>query len=80
MVTVGMIRKLVKEEVDRFVRRSAGMFQTGMGMGRGIGANDLAPPGLGDEEEYEQQGEYEQKQDEREFSQLQQRAARRKTR
>lgn len=54
-LTLSELRRIIAEEVDRAVRRSAG-FGGGAGIGgRGRGSAELPPLGLGDEEEQEEE-------------------------
>lgn len=52
------LRKLIREEVDRAVRRSAGFGGiAGIG-GRGRGSPEIPPQNLGDEEQQEEEERY----------------------
>lgn len=54
-LTLGKLRRLIFEEVERMVRRSAG-FGGGSGVGgRSRGSVELPPLGLGDEEQQEEE-------------------------
>jgi hypothetical protein len=55
---LGLLRKLISEEVERNMRWSAGMFSGGLS-GKGSGAVVAPPPGLGDDEKEEVDGEEE---------------------
>lgn len=61
LITINDLRRLIREEVDRLVRRSAG-FSGGTGLaGRARGSIEHLPIGLGDEEKQQENGEeYEQ--------------------
>ena len=59
-ITINELRKLIREEVDRLVRRSAG-FGGGAGLaGRARGSIEHQPIGLGDEEEQQENGKEQQ--------------------
>ena len=49
------LRKLIREEVDRTVRRSAGFSGVAGIGGRGRGSSEVPPLGLGDEEQQEEE-------------------------
>jgi len=54
-ITLRELRRIISEEVDRLVRRSAG-FGGGAGIGgRGRGSIETPPLGLGDETEQEEE-------------------------
>lgn len=55
-VTLSELRRIIREEVDRCVRRSAGLVGPSW-IGRSMGGDGLPPPGLGDEEadEYDEE-------------------------
>jgi hypothetical protein len=54
-IKLGDLRRLIREEVDRAVRRSAGFGGiAGIG-GRGRGSAELPPQNLGDEEQQEEE-------------------------
>jgi hypothetical protein len=63
-ITIKQLRKIISEEVERCVLRSAGL--TGGGVSRLMRHKELPPPGLGDEEGKEQTKDYEE---EKEWSQ-----------
>lgn len=55
-IKISLLRRIIREEVDRLVRRSAG-FAGGTGIaGRGRGSIEQPPLGLGDEEEQQENG------------------------
>jgi hypothetical protein len=55
------VRKIIREEVERMIRRSAG-FGGILGIGgRNKGSSELSPQGLGDEEEEENGKEQQEK-------------------
>jgi len=49
-ITLAKLRKIVKEEVDRLVRRSAGFGGSAGIAGRQRGTPEMPPPGLGTDE------------------------------
>lgn len=56
-IKLGILRRLIAEEVDRMIRNSAGFCGMGGVSGNGQGSIESAPPGLGDEGEQEEQEE-----------------------
>jgi len=56
------LRRLIREEVERCVLRSAGMVGGG-GVSRLMRHKELPPPGLGDEEGKETIGDYEEEEE-----------------
>lgn len=54
-LTLSELRRIIAEEVDRAVRRSAGFGGSAGIAGRGRGSAELPPLGLGDEEEQEEE-------------------------
>jgi hypothetical protein len=54
-ITLSELRKIIAEEVDRAVRRSAGFGGSAGVGGRGRGSSELPPLGLGDEEQQEEE-------------------------
>ncbi len=53
-IELTLLRRLIAEEVDRMIRRSAGFGGVAGIGGRGRGSPELPPPDLGDEEEQEE--------------------------
>lgn len=53
-ITLSELRRIIAEEVDRAVRRSAGFGGSAGIAGRGRGSSELPPLGLGDEEQEEE--------------------------
>lgn len=53
-ITLSELRRIIAEEVDRAVRRSAGFGGNAGIAGRGRGSSELPPLGLGDEEQEEE--------------------------
>ena len=60
-ITLSELRRIIAEEVDRAVRRSAGFGGSAGIAGRGRGSPELPPLGLGDEEQEEERYGKEQK-------------------
>lgn len=58
-ITVGELRQIIREEVERNMRWSAGFF-TGGGISKGRKGTVTPPPGLGSEEENKDYGEEQQ--------------------
>jgi hypothetical protein len=57
---VSDIRKIIREEVERMIRRSAG-FGGVLGISsKNISNTEILPPGLGDEEKEEENGKEQQ--------------------
>jgi hypothetical protein len=54
-IKLSALRRLIREEVDRLVRRSAGFSGIAGIAGRGRGSPELPPLGLGDEEQQEEE-------------------------
>ncbi len=54
-IKLSSLRRLIREEVDRLVRRSAGFSGIAGIAGRGRGSPELPPLGLGDEEQQEEE-------------------------
>jgi len=54
-IKLSVLRELIREEVDRLVRRSAGFSGIAGIAGRGRGSPELPPLGLGDEEQQEEE-------------------------
>ena len=62
------LRRIIREEVDRAVRRSAGFSGVaGLG-GRARGSFEITPPRLGDEEDQEENGEHGKEQEKSQFA------------
>ena len=59
-ITIGELRLLIREQVDRLVRRSAGFGGEAGIAGRGRGSIELPPISLGDEERQEEETHGEQ--------------------
>lgn len=64
---MNLLRRLIAEEVDRMVRRSAGFGGIAGVGGRGRGSGELPPLGLGDEEQ-EQEENYGKEQEKNQFA------------
>lgn len=72
-ISVGQLRKLIKEEVFRNLAWSAGFFGSGLNSANTTSSGTAtAPPGLGDEEEKTEENE---EKEQEEFEYLNQRGA-----
>jgi hypothetical protein len=66
-ISLKELRKIISEEIDRLVRRSAGFSGSAGIAGRGRGSSEIPPLGLGDEEQQEEE-RYGKEQQKNQFS------------
>jgi hypothetical protein len=66
-ISLKALRKIISEEIDRLVRRSAGFSGSAGIAGRGRGSSEIPPLGLGDEEQQEEE-RYGKEQQKNQFS------------
>lgn len=67
-ISLKALRKIISEEIDRLVRRSAGFSGSAGIAGRGRGSSEIPPLGLGDEEQQEEEERYGKEQQKNQFS------------
>lgn len=67
MTTLHLLKRLIKEEVDRLVRSTAGFSGVAGIGGRGRGSAEVPPHGLGDEDQQEED-QYDKEQEKSQFA------------
>ena len=67
-IKLSLLRRLIAEEVDRLVRRSAGFGGIAGTGGRGRGSAELPPLGLGDEGDEQEEERYGKEQQKNQFA------------
>lgn len=68
IITLGELKRIIAEEVDRAVRRSAGFGGIAGIAGRGRGSAEIPPTGLGDEQQQQEEERYGKEQQKNQFT------------